>query len=152
MFGTPMLIAELADPAEDDDPTVTDLKGLAVDIQADYLVTQLTTVSLAARREAQDAILANSPGFTATRVQARIDHEYLRNLLLRTQVDFERDKFVDIDRRDTQFRVEAGAAYTPFRHLVIDPTAQFIKRDSKGNVPGQRFDELRILLRTTLRY
>jgi hypothetical protein len=135
-----------------DDPAVSDLGGLAVDLQADYLVTQLTTISLAARRDVQDAILPDSPGFTATRFQMRVDHEYLRNLLLRAQVDFEKDKFVDIDRRDTQFRLEAGATYTPFRRIVIDPTAQFIKRDSKGTVPGQRFDELRIMLRMAFRY
>jgi hypothetical protein len=135
-----------------DDPGVSDLGGLAVDLQADYLVSQLTTISLAARRDVQDAILPDSPGFTAARVQARVDHEYLRNLLLHAQMSFEKDDFVDIDRRDTQFRVEAGASYTPFRRVVFDPTAQFIKRDSEGTVPGQRFDELRILLRTTIRY
>lgn len=135
-----------------DDPAVSDLGGLAIDLQADYLVSQLTTISLAARRDAQDAVLPDSPGFTATRIQARIDHEYLRNLLLRAQVDFERDDFVDIDRRDTQFRLEAGASYTPFRRIVLDPTAQFIKRNSKGTVPGQRFDEMRILLRMAFRY
>jgi hypothetical protein len=135
-----------------DDPGVSDLGGLAVDLQADYLVSQLTTVSLAARRDVQDAILPDSPGFTATRVQARVDHEYLRNLLLHAQVAFEKDNFVDIDRRDTQFRLEAGASYTPFRRIVFDPTAQFIKRDSKGTVPGQRFDELRIMFRSTLRF
>jgi hypothetical protein len=135
-----------------DDPTLSSLKGIAADLQADYLVTRLTTISLAARREAEDAIVANSPGYITTRVRARIDHELLRNLLLRAQVDYERNKFIDIDRRDTLFRLEAGASYIPFRNVVIGPTAQFIKRDSKGTVRGQRFDELRIMLRTTLRY
>lgn len=136
---------------EYDDPTVSDLAAPAVDIQADYLLSQLTTLSASVRREAQDAIRADSPGYIATTFRVRADHELLRNLLLYGNAAMELLAYEDIDRDDTISRVEVGANYTPFRHLVLGPRVQWLARDSSGRDTGAQFDEVRILVTATVR-
>lgn len=136
---------------EYDDPTVSDLAAPAVDIQADYLLSQLTTLSASVGREAQDSILFDSPGYIATTFRLRADHELLRNLLLFGHGAVELLDYEDIDRDDTIIRVEAGADYTPFRHLVLGPRVQWLKRDSSGGDTGLQFDEVRVLVAATVR-
>lgn len=134
-----------------EDRTISDLSSPLIDIQADYLVTGLTTFSLAATRVARDSFSSRSPGFITTTVRARGDHELLRNLLLHVQGDFLHERYVAIDRKDDAWRIEAGATYTPYRRIVIEPTAQFVRRSSAGLMAGKQFSELRFLLKTTFR-
>lgn len=128
-----------------DSPFYVPLRGLAFDGRAQWLVTELTTISLDATRKAQDAINANSPGYFATIGQLRIDHELLRYLLLHFEVSRERDAFIALDRRDTQNQVSAGAIYAVGRHLKIMPTLWYIDRNSVGSKAGQTFKEVRFL-------
>lgn len=130
---------------------VGDLNGLALDIQADYLVTQLTTVSLAVRRDVRDAIIRGSPGYIASRLALEVDHELLRNLILIGRGDVEQDDFSRIDRNDTLFHVGASALYTLNRSIVVTPSIDYSKRDSGGEQVGQRFNELRAGISLTLR-
>ncbi|WP_162234688.1 outer membrane beta-barrel protein [Sphingomonas sp. Leaf231] len=130
---------------------VSTLSGLAFDAQVDYLVTQLTTISVSARRDVRDAIVQGSPGYTASRLAAEIDHELLRSLILVGRVDLERDDFSRIDRDDTLFHVGASAVYTLNRSMVLTPSIDYSNRDSGGAQLGQRFNEVRAGLSLTLR-
>lgn len=130
---------------------VADLSGLALDAQVDYLVTELTTVSLSARRDVRDAIVVGSPGYVASRLTAEIDHELLRNLILIARADLEKDDFSRIDRTDTLYHVGASALYTLNRSMVLTPSIDYSNRNSSGTQIGQRFNELRAGLSLTLR-
>jgi hypothetical protein len=134
-----------------DDPAIKALKGIAFDAQFSYLVTPLTTISLGGQREVRDANLANSAGYKATVVQARVDHELLRNLVLYARADGEKDSFSSIDRRDNLFRIGTGATYKPFRNIVVEPTVDFVKRNSKGTNSTQSFDEFRFAINAVFR-
>jgi hypothetical protein len=133
------------------DASVPNLTGLALDGQIDYLVTQLTTISFAAKRDVRDAVLINSPGYTSIRFAAQIDHELLRNLILTGRADREADDFAQIDRTDTLYHFGAGGAYTANRHMVFMPMVDYFIRTSSGTELGQRFKELRAGLSFTLR-
>ncbi|WP_081668660.1 outer membrane beta-barrel protein [Sphingomonas phyllosphaerae] len=130
---------------------VGNLSGLALDAQVDYLITELTTISLSARRDVRDAIVTGSPGYVASRVSAEIDHELLRNLILIGRADVEKDDFSRIDRDDTLFHVGASALYTLNRSMVLTPSIDYSNRDSRGAQIGQRFNEVRAGLSLTLR-
>lgn len=134
-----------------DAPGVASLNGLALDAQVDYLITQLTTISLSARRDVRDAIIFGSPGYTAARFAAEVDHELLRNLILVARADIENDDFSRIDRTDTLYHVGASALYTLNRQVVLTPSIDYSNRDSSGAQIGQRFNELRAGLSLTLR-
>ncbi len=134
-----------------DDPSVRPLKGIAFDAQISYLITPLTTISLGGQREVRDANIANSAGFKATVIQARVDHELLRNFQLYARADGEKDTFANIDRRDTLYRFGVGATYKPFRNIVVQPTADFVKRTSKGINSAQSFNEFRVAINALFR-
>lgn len=127
------------------------LSGLALDAQVDYLVTQLTTVSVSARRDVRDAVILGSPGYVASRLSAEVDHELLRNLILVARADIENDDFARIDRTDTLYHLGASALYTLNRQVVLTPSIDYSNRDSSGARVGQRFNELRAGLSLTLR-
>ncbi len=127
------------------------IHSLAVDIRLEYFLSGLTTISLALKREPQDAIVGRSPGYIATMPHARVDHELLRNLILYTQADFEHDKFRNLDRVDNLFRIGAGAKYTPRRNIVVNPDISYFDRKSRGDLTGQTFKEVRFSVLTTLR-
>jgi hypothetical protein len=121
------------------------LRGVAFDARAQWLVTELTTISLQGTRKAQDAINANSPGYWATIAQLRIDHELLRYVLLYIEASKEHDSFVALSRADTQNEVSAGATYSLGRHIKILPAVWYIDRVSHGSNAGQTFSEVRFL-------
>jgi hypothetical protein len=130
---------------------VANLSGLAFDAQVDYLITQLTTITLSARRDIRDAIVIGSQGYTASRATAEVDHELLRNLILVARADLESDDFARIDRNDRLFHIGASALYTLNRSMVLTPSIDYSNRDSSGAQIGQRFNELRAGLSLTLR-
>lgn len=130
---------------------VSSLSGLALDLQLDYFLTQLTTISVAARRDVRDAVLPNSPGYTSTRGAVEVDHELFRNLILIARADYENDDYSRLNRKDTLFHVGAGATYTANRHLVIAPTIDYVDRGSSGTDLGQRFKEVRAAIGLTVR-
>lgn len=134
-----------------DTPGLNNLSGVAVDVQLDYLFTELTTISLSARRDVRDAIVFGSPGYFASRVSAEIDHELLRNLILVGRADLEKDDFARIDRNDTLFHVGANAIYTLNRSVVLTPSVDYSNRNSSGTLLGQRFKEIRAGIGLTLR-
>lgn len=130
---------------------IASLSGLALDAQVDYLVTELTTVSLSARRDVRDAIIVGSPGYVASRLTAEVDHELLRSLILIGRADLEKDDFSRIERTDTLYHVGASALYTLNRSMVLAPSIDYSNRSSSGTQIGQRFNELRAGLSLTLR-
>lgn len=119
------------------------VSGLAFDAQVDYLFSELTTISLAARRDVRDAVVTGSTSYTSSRASAEIDHELLRHLILIARADLEKDDFARIDRDDTLFHVGAGATYTFNRYLVMTPMVDYSNRGSSGAQQGQRFNEIR---------
>ncbi|MEH3102546.1 MAG: outer membrane beta-barrel protein [Sphingomonas phyllosphaerae] len=129
----------------------TNLTGLAIDAQVDYLATALTTISLAARRDVRDAVVTGSPGYVALRLAAEVDHELLRNLILIARADVEHDDFARIDRGDTLLHAGASALYTLNRSVVLTPSLDISDRASRGAQIGQRFREVRAGLSMTLR-
>jgi hypothetical protein len=130
---------------------VTNLTGLAIDAQADYLVTALTTIILSLRRDVRDAIVAGSPGYVALRWTAEVDHELLRNLILIARADIENDDFTRIDRGDRLRHAGASALFTLNRSVVLTPSIDISARASRGAQSGQRFGEVRAGLSVTLR-
>lgn len=119
------------------------IKGLALDAQIQWLPTELTTVNFEATRKVADSINANSPGYFATLAQLRIDHELLRYVLLFAEATYERDKFVALDRRDTQYQLHGGATYSLGRHFKLLPSVWYINRASVGFPIGPVFNEVR---------
>ena len=124
-------------------PLYGDIGGLAADARLEYFLTELTTITVGARRYIEDANLVGSGGYFANGVSAKVDHELLRNLLLNAGVDYESDDFEGIRRKDNIFIVSAGARYLVNRSVGLGFNLSHINRDSKGDLVGPSFDENR---------
>lgn len=132
-------------------PLYTSIGGLSADARADYFITSLSTISLVASRKIEEATLLNSPGFVATRLGARVDHELLRNLRLYLNVQSQHDAFKNINRRDKLFMIGGGATYSISRNFLVQPRAEYIDRKSTGDLRGPNIKDFRAVLSFTAR-
>ncbi|MEQ9314349.1 MAG: outer membrane beta-barrel protein, partial [Henriciella sp.] len=83
-----------------DDQAIEDIDGLSIDANAEWFVTELTTISASAERTVIDSGIINSPGTVVTRVTAGVDHEIRRNIILGGEVGFENRDYEEINRSD----------------------------------------------------
>lgn len=135
---------------EYDDPGFSKISGLAVRGKVEYFPTQITTVTLDARRSVEDSILANAGGYLSTYGAVRVDHELLRNLLLNAMVGYENDKFRGADRRDKILDFKVGANYLVNRYVGVGAGFNHRKRDSSGAAKGPEFGLNRFTVTLTI--
>jgi hypothetical protein len=135
-----------------DDPAFSNISGFAVRGEVEYFPTQLTTVTFTARRSVEDSILANTGGFLSTYGAVRVDHELLRNLLLRAQFGYENDSFRGADRKDKVKDFSLGASYLMNRYIALSAAYTRRERDSSGASQGPSFAMDKFALTLTLQH
>jgi hypothetical protein len=133
-------------------PGIRPVRDVVADLRVDYNVTQLSTFSLVGSRGIEEATIPNAAGYVASKIGLRVDHELLRNLMVNTGVDYQRDKFKGIARLDRLIRISAGAAYTMSRNVVITPALDYVHRRSSGAFAGPNFKEVRFVMRASFRF
>ncbi|QXQ07590.1 outer membrane beta-barrel protein [Sphingosinicellaceae bacterium] len=106
--------------------------GLAISSKVLLFPSDLTTVTVAARRSVSDAGTLNSTGYIATVGSVQVDHELLRNLILGAGIQYEHDTFNGVDRRDGRFGASASAEYRLNRSLSVRADYDFIDLSSRG--------------------
>jgi len=105
--------------------------GLAVAGRVEWYVTQLTTITLDARRDADDQIGATSgEPYITQEYGARVDHELLRNLILTGAVHFGNRDYETIAREDEYVEAEVGADYLINRHAAVRFRYEYDEVDS----------------------
>lgn len=120
--------------------------GLAVDVRADYYLTQLTTISAIVSRQLEEAAVFGSSGYVATRYGARVDHELLRNLIPYLFGDRFLSKFQGVDRHDRAWDAGAGIDYKMNRAWALNANGSYVSRVSEGTSRGPNINEFRGLL------
>jgi hypothetical protein len=123
--------------------------GVAVSGRLEWYVTQLTTVTLDARRDADDQIGATSGlPYVTQEYGARVDHELLRNVILTGAVRMGDRDYETIAREDEYFEAEIGADYMLNRNAVARFRYEYDEVDS----PAYRdYEANRFTLGLTLR-
>lgn len=95
-------------------------EGVAVEGNVEWYVTQLTTVTLDARRDADDQIGASSgEPYVTEEYGLRVDHELLRNVILTGSVRFGNRDYETIARKDDYNEWEVGADYMLNRNAAL---------------------------------
>lgn len=126
---------------EYNDPAIGTLDGLAVAAQVDWFVTQLTTLSFSARRDADDQISANLRlPYVTEEYGARIDHELLRNVILTAAArvgEREYETGLPDPRRDDYVETEIGADWILNRRASLRLRYERDETESDG-VPASR--------------
>lgn len=107
--------------------------GLAIAGELEWYITQLTTITLNARRDADDqvGVTTNYP-FETMEYGARIDHELQRNVILTAGVrNGERD-YDTLDRDDEYTNFEVGADYILNRRASLRLRYEHDEVESSG--------------------
>ena len=135
-----------------DDPTVGTFEGLAISAAIDWLASQLTTVTLSARRNADDQISANvGQPYITTEFGARVDHELRRNVILTGGVLFGERDYESIDRNDEYTEISVGADWIVNPHAVVRFRYEHDETDSSGALPYRDYEVNDVSLGLSLR-
>jgi hypothetical protein len=105
--------------------------GLAVSGRLEWYITQLTTLTFDARRDADDQIGATSgEPYITQEYGARVDHELLRNVILTGAVRFGDRDYETIAREDEYLEFEVGADYMLNRNAAVRFRYEYDEVDS----------------------
>jgi len=137
---------------EYDDPRIGEATGLALRSRLEWFPTQLTTVTLTAERAIDDTGVLGAGGVLATRTNARVDHELLRNLILTGQLGWQQDDYRGLDRKDDATTAMVGVNYLLNQNVGVFGQYNFQTRNSDGLQRGIEFDANRFQIGLVLQY
>jgi len=123
-------------------PNVGKVSGAAVSGRVQWFVTPLTTVTVGAGRDVQES--GYDRPYVNTSVQARVDHELLRNVILTGGVSSARLNFEGIDRDDESLLFDVGLRYLMNRRLSFTAAYVRYENESEGADAYRSFDENRV--------
>jgi hypothetical protein len=126
--------------------------GLAVAAALEWYLTRLTTITLTARRDADDQISATAGlPYVTNAYGARVDHELLRNVILTGGIQAGQREYDTLSREDDFVNVEVGADYLLNRRVALRARYNFDETDSSGALPGRDFEANAVSLGLSLR-
>lgn len=128
-----------------------DFSGLAMNAKVELFPSQLTTVTVKAMREANDAGIPQSSGYVTTGGEITVDHELLRSLILTASASYETDRFNGIDRRDKRWAARAVADYRMNRNISLRLSYDYLDIGSNGVDRFKSFSDNRLLFGVTTR-
>lgn len=116
------------------DSRLPSLNGPTFAAKLTWNVTRLTTVTGSLTRGVAESDLPGVSGYVATVGEAHVDHELLRNLILRASAGWEEDVFQGINRTDDYYAAGVGAKYLINRNFSLSLDYSFQVRNSTQNV------------------
>lgn len=134
-----------------EDPTISDAEGLAVSAKVEWFPDELVTIGLSGEREARDSGVVGAATRVTSEVEARLDYEMRRNMVLGVRAGYAEDDYQGADRQDE--RLSAGIEL----NYLINETAdafvqtQYIDQASSGVARGRDFEVNRISVGLRLR-
>jgi hypothetical protein len=135
-----------------EDPIFEDISGLGVRGQLEWFPTQLTTVTLTAQRQVQDAGIETAAGFIQTSVAGQVDHELRRNIILTGQLSYGKDNYKDFPLDEKHFRAGISGTYLMNRNIGLTVGYSYYNRESSGLAASGDYSINRIGATLTLQY
>lgn len=112
------------------------IEGLNYDARIVWNPTTLLAITATARRTIEPSPIANVAGIVADGAAVKADYEVLRNLLVNLRVDYVREAYRGVDRRDSRVSAGAGVRYLINRTLQLG--LQYDRRDQSSRGAGAR--------------
>ncbi|WOK36435.1 TonB-dependent receptor domain-containing protein [Sphingomonas sp. C3-2] len=125
-------------------------KGLAANARLEYLMTPLVTWTLTAGRSVQESSTLGTGVYVATTAGLRADYELRRNLIVSAGINYEHDKFEDIDRKYGIWGGSASATYKLSPRYALRAQYDYRDQSTSGAVPGREFARHRLMLGITV--
>jgi hypothetical protein len=127
-----------------DDPRLQTISGLAFGGSVLWNVTQLTSVKFSVTRNTQETILSGSSGLFDTTLEASIEHELFRNILLSLGVSYDDAAYQGVKQTDDTYGINASVRWKINRYLNAGAQVIYTKRSS--NVAIDRFDRNQVII------
>lgn len=131
-------------------PEYDTVKGFAAKAKIEYFMTPLLTWTLKANRGAEEATTIGTGAYVTTAVSLQGDYEVMRNLIVSAGVNFEHDKFQDIDRSYDIWGATLAADYKLSPRYALRLQYDFRDQDAKGAFPGREFSRHRLMAGVTV--
>lgn len=125
--------------------------GFAFDGRIEYFPSPLATVTLSARRRVEETITGTASSYVATTLDARVDYELRRNVILTGGVSKGDRAFEGLDRDDDLWMADAGARILLNRRVELGAAWRFEKLDPSGAIPAPGYDVNRFVVSAALR-
>lgn len=133
-----------------DTPLYRNFADFTAEARVDYFASPLTTVTLTARRIAQDATLLDLGGYINSSVALRVDHELRRNILLDAQAGYEHDAFKGTPASLDILKTSAGVRYMATRVLGFGLSVEHDQRRAHSTALISPYSETRVMLRIVI--
>lgn len=133
-----------------DAAAVRKIDGLAINADLRYFVTSLMTLSAAASRTVEEAVLQDASGYISTAASVRADYELLRPLILNAGIGYRHNDFRANPRRDEVWEASAGARYSLNRNLALEGDVSYLDRSVRNDPFAPSFGQVRLFVRTRL--
>lgn len=121
------------------DANLEDASGWSGDARVRWSVTELTTLRFTANRAINETTTANASGIVYTSFGAGVDHELLRNLILKADARYANSDYQGLDREDDRMTFSAGADYKMNRNFFGGLGYTYEDRDS--NTAGNDYTD-----------
>lgn len=95
------------------------VSGPSIEARIEYFPTQLTTVTLNARRLLDDSNISGTSALFDNQIGVRVDHELLDNLLLNANASYTHQQYIDSSLRSDIYRFELGGRYLVSRSVQL---------------------------------
>lgn len=128
-----------------DDPSLKTLDGVGAGLDLTWNATSLTTVKAGINRGISETTLSSASGNLTTALNASVDHELLRNLILSGRLGVSRDEYEGTSREDDYLRAGVGGKYMLNRNFYLTLQYDYITRDSSN--AGSDYDRNVVFLR-----
>ncbi len=126
------------------------VSGLAAELKVDWFPDALTTVGVTGRRIVQDSVQPALGGLVNNSIGVRVDHEFLRNVLIDVQGAYEYDQFQNSSTSVDILRLSTGARWIVNRGLGFGVSLQRDSRTPHGFAGVSQFTETRGVLTMVL--
>ena len=127
-----------------DEPTFDDESGLSFGADLDWLPTQLTTISLAGRRDLEATDQADAASNFRTSANLSVAHELRRNISLNASLGYTRSDFTDDDRKDDTIDAGLGVTYRMNRWIGLSTGYGYSQRFSTDDDQDFRAQSVRV--------
>lgn len=127
------------------------LEGPAFEGTLTYAPTQLTTLSLNIARSIEESIRQDAVSYQRTTVAARLDHEYLRNVILGVELRVDRREYDSPNQTATDGQVGLTARYLLNRSMSVVGSYAYARRlESSGGINEYDRNLIQVRLRFAL--
>ena len=133
-----------------DDTRIAKVTGTAFNVDAQYFLTQLITLSAHANHSIQASGIPGTPASDIDSGSIVGDYELRRNIILSPNIGYARYRYPGTARVDDRYSAGLNATYLINRSLGLTFSYAYIEQSSNGFYGGYNFDDNRVSLTVTL--